>query len=181
MFSQEQRHKFETMKQQSDSRGETLCRDHRVTYESDLNGLFILSQFVRDSEVGLFRWTRTGDVTVYLDNFTFLLVLCQTSFQGRTGNLVFDLLMGGVLFVDREWWRTSSLTYRPTSCPFDVYTVGPSSCHSNYIYDSMLGYSWCRYLHTLRVFDWCTRIYLNGISRLISPGNRDPRHCSLLS
>ncbi len=31
------------------------------------------------------------DVTVYLDNFTFLLPMCDTSFQSRTDNLVFGV------------------------------------------------------------------------------------------
>jgi hypothetical protein len=52
-----------------------------------------LHQSVREDVVGLLRCTGAGDVTVYLDNFTFLLPLCDTSFQSRTGNLVFGLLM----------------------------------------------------------------------------------------
>ncbi len=50
-----------------------------------------LHQSVRESSVGLVRCTGSGDVTVHLDNFTFLLPLCDTSFQSRTGNLVLDL------------------------------------------------------------------------------------------
>ncbi len=35
----------------------------------------LLDQFVRDSPVGLLPCTRSGDVVVYLDNFTFPLTL----------------------------------------------------------------------------------------------------------
>jgi hypothetical protein len=50
----------------------------------------------------------TGDVTVHLDNFTFLLPLCDTSFQSRTGNLVFGLLLGGVPLVNFASHRKES-------------------------------------------------------------------------
>ena len=72
-----------------------------------------LHQSVRESAVGLLRCTGAGDVTVHLDNFTFLLPLCDTSFQSRTGNLVFGLLLGGVPLVNFASHRKESGLLRP--------------------------------------------------------------------
>jgi hypothetical protein len=49
---------------------------------------------------GLLACTRGGDVGVYLDNFTFPLTLCHTSFEFRAGCLLFVLLLGGVSIVN---------------------------------------------------------------------------------
>ncbi len=50
--------------------------------------------------VGLLACTRSGDVGVYLDNFTFPLTLCHTSFECRTGCLLFVLLLSRVSIVN---------------------------------------------------------------------------------
>ncbi len=52
---------------------DTQSLQHRF---KDLRGF--LDQFVRDSPVGPLVWTRSGDVVVYLDNFTFPLVFWHT-------------------------------------------------------------------------------------------------------
>ncbi len=54
----------------------------------------LLDQQARHCAVGLLDYTRSGDVGVYLDNFTFPLTLCHTSFECRTDCLVFVLLLG---------------------------------------------------------------------------------------
>jgi hypothetical protein len=71
-----------------------------------------LHQSVRESVVDLLRCTGVGDVTVHLDNFTFL-PLCDTSFQIRTGNLVFGLVLGGVPLVNFASHRKESGLLRP--------------------------------------------------------------------
>ena len=86
--------------------------DKRVTEEikgQTFSDHYFIHLLINSSTVGLFinlstrvllRCTGAGDVTVYLDNFTFQLALCDTSSQSRTGNLVFDLLLdGGVNFL----------------------------------------------------------------------------------
>ncbi len=60
----------------------------------------LLDQSVRDSPVGPLVCTRSGDVGVYLDNCTFPLTLRHTSFECRTGCLLFGLLLLGVAIVN---------------------------------------------------------------------------------
>ena len=74
-----------------------------------------LHQSVRESVVVLLHCTGSGDVTVYLDNFTFLLPLCDTSFQSRTDNLVFDLLLVRVPLVNFVSHRNESDLLRPVT------------------------------------------------------------------
>ncbi len=50
--------------------------------------------------VGPLACTRRGDVGVNLDNFTFPLTLCHTSFECRTVWLLFVLLLGGESMVN---------------------------------------------------------------------------------
>ena len=60
----------------------------------------LLDQYVRHCVVGLLACTRSGDVGVYLDNFTFPLTLCHTSFEWHTDCLLFVLLLHGVSIVN---------------------------------------------------------------------------------
>jgi hypothetical protein len=56
----------------------------------------ILDQQVRHCAVGLLACTRSGDVGVYLHNFTFPLTVCHASLECLIGCLLFVLLLGGV-------------------------------------------------------------------------------------
>ncbi len=73
------------------------------------------------------------------------------------------------------------LSHRPTSRLFDVYIIGLStSCHSIYIYAIYDIVDVGIHTHSC-VLIGLLGFHLDGVSRLISPGNREPRHCSLLS
>ncbi len=99
--------------------GDTILHNKRQHSDDKLLHSRSLHQSVRESEVGLLRCTGSGDVTVYLDNFTFLLPLCDTSFQSRTGNLVFDLLLGRVPLVN--FLTSTNLTFSgPSSFLFSI-------------------------------------------------------------
>ena len=63
----------------------------------------------------------------------------------------------------------------------DVCIVGPCSRHSIYIYALCYAIFGVGIYTPFVCFIGVLGLYLDGISRLISPGNREPRHCSLLS
>ncbi len=75
------------------------------------------------SPVGLLTCTRRGDVVVYVDNFTFPLALWHTSFEWRTGCLLFGLLL---LFVTIEIFLSQNfLCVSERNQCFIKITLGP--------------------------------------------------------
>ncbi len=71
----------------------------------------ILDQFVSYSPIGLLPWTRNGDVVVYLDNFTFPLVIWHNSFEWHTDCLLFSLFLLFVTIVNFLSHRERKLTF----------------------------------------------------------------------